>query len=554
MKLLFASLTLFTAVTASSPGGGGYYRGGYPPNQYDPHFQSYGAQQQSNPHVQQTHVQQQQLHVAPTQESSEKNAQESLELPSPWQEHIDPSSGRPYYYNPESGVTQWERPEGEKTEDVAASDQTDVQPGSADVSVESNGTAITGDMDPFSSAFALGDASAGKENSVEEVTAQEPDRSIQEGQNRAFGLGAYGMNDPSQGYAAQSYGNQGMQNEQNWQQSQPRQDGQTHNWGEQQMPQEPKSEESGKHDQTTAQNEAPSNRGWNNQEGQSQPMGQEWGQQQQQPRQPEKQGEPEKKHEHSGTHGSMQHRVQMHPQQGQHSGWRLPPGEQQAPSGNQQQNIPGQPGTQQQPGSPSGWHAQQPLQSHEQPPQSHEQPPQSQRPPQWHPGQQPQQGHQEPPPGYPLRPGYGMPPPNMQQRHPMQYQQHMPSQRGPPGYGYPPQQYPYGPPGMGGPNMMGNAPGTGQLVTQRTEELSSAVREKWGQALAGLGSFGNRTKELAENAKNQIGESASSAGRAIGETSTGEFFGIFAHTALAIFLLKELYFIVRHLGQIKSGC
>ena len=71
--------------------------------------------------------------------------------------------------------------------------------------------------------------------------------------------------------------------------------------------------------------------------------------------------------------------------------------------------------------------------------------------------------------------------------------------------------------------MNTQGPGGGQLVTQRSEELSSAVREKWSQALYGLGSFGNRTKELAENAKNQIGESASSAGKAIGETSTGEF-------------------------------
>ena len=65
-------------------------------------------------------------------------------------------------------------------------------------------------------------------------------------------------------------------------------------------------------------------------------------------------------------------------------------------------------------------------------------------------------------------------------------------------------------------------PGAGQLVNQRTEDLSAAVREKWGQALVGLGSFGNRTKELAETAKNQIGESASNAGKAIGETSSGE--------------------------------
>jgi hypothetical protein len=82
----------------------------------------------------------------------------------------------------------------------------------------------------------------------------------------------------------------------------------------------------------------------------------------------------------------------------------------------------------------------------------------------------------------------------------------------------PPPQHQYPQPYRGYPQQQQQ----GQL-TQKTEELSSAVKEKWGQALAGLGSFGNRTKELAENAKQSIGESASSAGRAIGETGTGEF-------------------------------
>lgn len=48
-------------------------------------------------------------------------------------------------------------------------------------------------------------------------------------------------------------------------------------------------------------------------------------------------------------------------------------------------------------------------------------------------------------------------------------------------------------------------PGSGQLVQQRTEELSAAVKEKWGQALGGIGAFGNRTKEVAESARTQIG-------------------------------------------------
>jgi len=74
-----------------------------------------------------------------------------------------------------------------------------------------------------------------------------------------------------------------------------------------------------------------------------------------------------------------------------------------------------------------------------------------------------------------------------------------------------------------GPGSISAGPGSGQLVQQRTEELSQAVKEKWGQALGGLSVFGNRTKELAETAKSSIVESAQTATGAIGETSTGGY-------------------------------
>ena len=96
--------------------------------------------------------------------------------------------------------------------------------------------------------------------------------------------------------------------------------------------------------------------------------------------------------------------------------------------------------------------------------------------------------------------------------------------------------------GIGGISAPG--PNSGQLVQQRTEELSNAVKEKWGQALGGLGAFGNRTKALAETAKSTIGETANTAQQAIGETSTGELlkfvFLFFFNSNLLLYLFASV--------------
>ncbi len=62
----------------------------------------------------------------------------------------------------------------------------------------------------------------------------------------------------------------------------------------------------------------------------------------------------------------------------------------------------------------------------------------------------------------------------------------------------------------------------GQLVRQRTGDLSNAVTEKLDQAITGLSTIGNNTKEFAEKTSKQIGDGASNAAMAIGETSEGE--------------------------------
>jgi outer membrane protein assembly factor BamB len=107
MKLL--SLALLTAVTATTP--------------------SYNHQNVGH----YDYSQQQQQPALP-------NAPISVEstLPPPWQEHFDPSSKRAYYYNPDSGVTQWERPPLTKEETPSSREN------------------VAGDLDPFSNAFAQG--------------------------------------------------------------------------------------------------------------------------------------------------------------------------------------------------------------------------------------------------------------------------------------------------------------------------------------------------------------------------------------------------------------
>ena len=79
-------------------------------------------------------------------------------------------------------------------------------------------------------------------------------------------------------------------------------------------------------------------------------------------------------------------------------------------------------------------------------------------------------------------------------------------------------------------------------------------------ALGGLSIFGNRTKVLAETAANQIGESAQSAQKAIGDTSTGELsfafssFTWYADSYLRLLILNRKYFILTGIwGRFRSG-
>jgi len=531
LGLLFAT---FTFVGASSPAGGHGYYGGYHPQQPQQHqggyYQQpgqYGGQPQQNyqPQTQgatngQQAAESQNVEFTPTESKEKDEAVDSdlNALSEPWQEHIDPSSGRPYYYNPETSVTQWERPESPATPDVPtnimspqsqmgtdasvrnvepAADytqgETDMIPvigGATEGSLENAkpteeqpatdaNAAPQADntMDPFPNAFAAGNnlVNPAVTQEKEEVTVT-PTHSF-----TTLGQTSPGNHQPDNnaltGQQPMQYGGQEMPGQQPWGTQQRL----VQPWRESSGPQQAQTE---KPAETKASIPTP-----------DQPAFQQSGPQM--PSQP-----PLQQQSTPGMSQQSNYPQQMRRSPPQQQGFQRPPNQwqnNQLPP-NYQQTPPGQP---------------------TQPPQERQGGPLQERQ-----GGPPQERQGGPPQYAGTRAGpYGMPPqqrgplnggfPPQQHSYPRQQQHPYPGQQPPQYLGQqPPYPYNYGASPQQG-------PGAGQLVQQHTDELSSTVREKWGQALGGLGVFGNRTKELAETTRNQIGESASYAGKAIGDTSTG---------------------------------
>ena len=527
-------LATVTCVAGSSPAGG-YYggAGGYGghPQQQQQHTQQYpGYYQQQQIHQQyhQPNYQPQQTNqvedkqttttqedvAAPAEETKDGEKSDMGALPEPWQEHIDPSSGRPYYYNPETSVTQWERPEAPAQPAPSPEAQPSQHQQPDDTHVRANADqAIPSDQPPGANTDVCGGVvnetvMPKVEESPQSAAGSSPqsDGTFAAGNNGANASGVDGRNPDeapkpedqppirSQG-VPQAVGNhmpQPFGEPQSMQYNGQSMPGQ-HPWGVQRPgPAHPMETSS---PASEPQQQADKSAG---------PQGQEHGQAQ------------------GGTVDPLfqRHPIQRQPNQGMD----------QQPEIRSQPQEP--PGAQTQPDQPNPNQQGDPT-SQRRPPNQWQPPPSQQLPPNQGQQYQPQQVGGSPqvggPPQYPGRPGpYGMPP-----------QQPGPQQRGgPPGYPPQPGQGPYGqqpsygqrppqypgqpqyPYNYGAPPQSG--PGAGQLVQQRTEDLSNAVKEKWGQALGGLSVFGNRTKELAGNARDQITESANNAGKAIGETSTGE--------------------------------
>ena len=514
-------------VSASSPGGGGgSYYGGYHPQQqqqqYNPQQQQQQQQQYNNQYYNQQQQQQygqaqgyhpsQQTQSQPNQQSSSSSQQvsepkevedkpesntslandsttESDALPSPWQEHVDPSSGKSYYYNPETSVTQWERPASPPQ--VSAAANTEEVSSTESNQVTADTVESTGSMGVVTEETKNEDTSSQSQVAVEEASISNPQLQSEGGDatmvpfENAFASTVGNSSDQQQGNSVDSE----IPKEEKHQQQNIEQPSQQFGMG-------------GQRD-GGYQQQMPPQQPWGVNQQQLQgsaqpPQQQRWGQPEQPPSEKAEQESP--KPEPQSNQQQSQHQQQPGwPQVGQQQ--KQPPSEM-----GQQQNAQPRPGW----GMPSPMNQQQqpgPAQNHQQqsrPPMAQNQPPPQNMQSQFQGGR----------PGYGLPPRSNYPPPQNNQQYPPQYpNQPQYNQQYPPGYN------PYGaqtPP-------QNTGPGAGQLVQQRTEDLSNAVKEKWGQALGGLSVFGNRTKELAENARTSIGESATAAQKTIGETSTGKF-------------------------------
>jgi hypothetical protein len=464
--------------------------------------------------------QQQQQQQQPVEEADAAagKADELPPLPEGWSEHIDPSSGQPYYYNANDGTTTWDRPVVEVEEEVKA----EVVELSEEVVV------------------------------AEETKEPEDTEKAQDSHGDSAGsFYSSGSPEDSQRAAMPGYqqdGAQGAREEPAWGMNQtevPRQEQPQQGWG---MPQQ--------QDQRPAWGVRPDNMNKMEQEDRS-GMAQQPSMHQDQYRGQDQQQLP-------GGRGPLQKPMQQHdPAQGKEPDQQFPSQQQprdwqrEAPK-QQQEESPSQT-TEPQKAFPSAAgsqsvftqaqaEAQRPPQQpqQEQAMQQQGQHMQQQRPPmhQQRPPEQMQRGipqqhssayRQQAPPQQqqqrPIQPGQPqrqLPPWQQQQGQPQQqqpqYQQGMPpqgqqgayGQYNPQGQGYASQYGQYGspPPGYGQ-----QAPPENQVVVQNE---GNVVKEALGSAWKGILGFGSRTKEVAAQAKDRVVEKATAAGQTIGTTSQGK--------------------------------
>jgi hypothetical protein len=521
-----------------NPAGSGYYY--QQPQQQQQQGQHWYGQQQHQYGYEEPQQQPQEQNQ-PEENTGLDDGDESP-LPPGWSEHIDPSSGQPYYYNANDGTTTWDRPMPEATEENKEELQ---EAPKEDVSVEATMELDAGDEikeeprgEPTETSFAHQYSSAGESHLLDSHQSDHEPRADTE---------------PMWGRTPTD-------------EQPPRELQQAQGWG---MP----TDESPQREQQQPQ-------GWGMPQKERKPA--EWNVRPEEMRKPEPeykrdpvqkppsfQGQPDRGFEQlqqQRDHGRdpmdksrmyQEDPVQRNKPEQQLPAYQQPRGWQREMPKQEDERRPtsaafderpamdpsgSQPPIAQEQGSPYQSQRGQPMQ--QRPPFQQQGPPEQQlglsqqqkAPPQQGQQQIPPQRQQQQRPFQTAQSQNQMPPWQQQQQH--QQPQRPQQQQGPPGYG---QQGPYGQynipsgQGYGQYGQYGGAPpgygqqGQNQLVAQ--SETVGAVKEALGSAWKGILGFGNRTKEVVGQAKETVVSTATAAGQTISATSQGSYRTIYRYVS-----------------------
>lgn len=505
---------LFTSAAANGPSGSQSYGGYGQQQQYQPQHQQYQPRQQQERWY--TEVSQassiEQSSASTPDSTTPQEGVEQPPLPEGWSEHFDPNSGQYYYYNAADGTTSWDRPQPPETEEhgVDESENTGEDSGPSEEKPES---AQATNVDP----------NPAPERERQEVTDDyvigRMDVGIEKGTapRDSASEASWQSNQHQQTeQPGQSWGGQGQSDYT-----------QTNGWGSTQ----PAKQES------AGQNWGRSNSTESSIDGGE--VGGQKGELKDQPPQPLHLGQPpgwglpqqktdEKPVEPWGVPKSSELPHQYHADPRKQIPPQVPSKETQAstdiPSDNTSTNgrwgtpKPAensvQPGDRvENTGSPlsqrQSWQQQSPITGNQQRPPAQQGPPSAGGPPPQQPGRPDYLSRQYPPQPYGAY-------------NPKPYGTYNPN--GPPGPG----QYD---PRYGGQNSYGRSypppqpqPTSKQIIAERAEASTTAVKEALSTTWKGLLGFGNRTRDVVGSAKDQVVTGATAAGQTISSRSSSKLF------------------------------
>ncbi len=482
-KIIAAAIFVSALFTSSAATGPSSSYGGYG------HYQQMQQQQQYQPTQQQdrwyTEANQPSNTAQPSATTSSPvtpaEETEKPPLPEGWSEHFDPNSGQYYYYNAADGTTSWDRPQPPSIEEQGPNQN---ESNAEDSSPLEQKAASAGPSDVTQSPT----PELERSESVEEETVSGGD-----GKDENIAATELVSTQPSGSQQHGSWSGQG--------QSQFAQDSWSSPQRSQQQPGVQSWDQSNSTESSVVRGELEGLKaGFEGQSPQSPPQSQP---QPQQPSQPQPQqpspgwGLPqESKPDELSPKPLEPWGVRKSPEQ-QNQYQSGPPMQMQPPAPYKEKPADNSPQRNESPlNQGQSWQDQRSPMGNQQ------RPPTQQGPPQRPPSQQ-----QPPTPQYLQRqyPPYGSYNPNA-----------------PPGQGHYDPRY-------GGQNHYGRGyplqqpPGAGQLVSQATEEGTSAVKEALSNTWKGLLGFGNKTREVVGTARDQVVSGATAAGQTLSEKSSSEF-------------------------------